>query len=189
MQYALFEISDKKILMDVAEHQSLLLYEDNIKDQPFPDENSLPFYLCYGKYMNGSNHVSEEETEERFFSAVGHWLGTVILDKSYFIAFHSVEGMPPRHKGHQIYMPFAALIQADQKVIDLIANQNSCRAVTSFVRFITQMTPATNVLNRPGVFAFKGIEKRKTKNKTISKDNWTDFIDWPRMKRTASDIF
>ncbi|MEF9443365.1 hypothetical protein OWS73_33635 [Burkholderia sp. 1B3(2022)] len=48
------------------------------------------------------------------------------------------------------------------------------------------ITPASNLLNRKGLLAFKGIERRGTT--TVTKENWRSHVDPERLLRTALKI-
>jgi len=71
-------------------------------------------------------------------------------------------------------------------VIEQIGDKASVQAVTGFLRY-AGMSPATNILNRPGVIALKGIERR-VKDGPVNPADWRKHIDRDRAKRTARAI-
>lgn len=78
-------------------------------------------------------------------------------------------------------VPFAALVCAPENILDQIGSRNTKSAVTAFLRYAS-MSPMTNILNRKGIIAFKGIERRTA----AAEDQWKSAIDEQRARRTAS---
>ena len=77
-------------------------------------------------------------------------------------------------------------MQAHAPVIEQIGGKASVQAVTGFLRY-AGMSPATNILNRPGVIALKGVERR-VKDGPVNPADWRKHIDRDRAKRTARAI-
>lgn len=80
-------------------------------------------------------------------------------------------------------VPFAALIKADECIISKIASYSGF-AVTAFLR-IKDQDIATNILNREGIFAFNGCERRF---RVVSKDNWQHTVSEERAIRCAKRL-
>jgi hypothetical protein len=184
MQYAMIEIKQQKLLISANEMQSLNLFRNSIADLPYLNEAEHPYHICYGCYMPQPN-TDEVKALEDFKAVQDHWIGYVDQDKCYSIAFHEAEALESLHRGKRFSFPFAALIQADESVIKKIGDQASVQAVTGFLRYLDQMTPATNILNRPGIIALKGIERRL---KQVIPSDWRRHIDRDRARRTAVSI-
>ncbi|EDA1226409.1 hypothetical protein AX175_24055 [Salmonella enterica subsp. enterica serovar Dublin] len=81
-------------------------------------------------------------------------------------------------------VPFAALIKADECIISKIASYSGF-AVTAFLR-IKDQDIATNILNREGIFAFNGCERRF--RHPVSEDNWQQVISEERAIRCAKRL-
>ena len=62
MQYALMEVQGQMFLVDANEMQAVESYgPEGIADSPKPDEQTAPFWLCYGVYIPQQN-VSDEKS-------------------------------------------------------------------------------------------------------------------------------
>lgn len=178
-QYAL--IGELRLLMDAGEWQALRTFCDAIADLPGPDQNTLPYHVCYGCYLPQAD-IREEEAMTDLAEARDHWMGIIERDKCHLIAFCDAEAFGPRYIGLSLRIPFAALVQADPAMIERIADKKTRRAVTAFLRY-ANLSPATNILNRPGVFALKGVERR-IKDDPITPAGWRKHIDRDRAGRT-----
>lgn len=185
MQYALIEIQKRMLLIAANEMQSLDTYHDAIAEQDKPDETQHPYHVCYGCYMP-QHGIDEDKALEDFKAARDHWIGYIQQEKCHIIAFHDAEPMEPERMGRAIRIPFAALVQAHAPVIEQIGGKASVQAVTGFLRY-AGMSPATNILNRPGVIALKGVERR-VKDGPVNPADWRKHIDRDRAKRTARAI-
>ena len=185
MQYALFKVRQQELLLDANEMHSLNTFGDSIKDLPMPDEAGN-YRLCYGSYMPQPN-TDEFRARKDLKIVPGYWIGHVEEDKCHLIAISDVEVLEPPvcRLGKALYFPFAALIKASDSVIEKIGSK-SRQGVTSFLRY-ESMSPATNVLNRPGIIALKGIERRRTEARFAF--GWRRHIDISRAARIAADIF
>jgi hypothetical protein len=182
MQYALIEVGNgKRVLMAANELAYLHRFGDGIVDQQRPDEASTPFTICYGCYMP-NNGIGEGKAMEDFGAAKDHWLGYAEDDKCHVIALHDAQAMPAVRIGMAVRIPFAALIQADEGVVGkIIASRRSRQAVTAFLRY-HGMSPGTNILNRYGLLALKGVERR-VGGCAISLADWRLHIDRARIMR------
>ncbi|MDF1306285.1 DNA topoisomerase III, partial [Escherichia coli] len=81
-------------------------------------------------------------------------------------------------------VPLTALIKADECIISKIASYSGF-AVTAFLR-IKDQDIATNILNREGIFAFNGCERRF--RHPVSEDNWQQVISEERAIRCAKRL-
>jgi hypothetical protein len=185
MQYAQFNIDGHKILLDVSEKHSLDNHMDSLVELEKPSEESTLFMICYGSYRPQPG-VSDEQAVEDLLIAKDHWLGHVDGADCHMIAFHDFEQFPVEHLGHSTRIPFAAVIQASPEIIEAIGSDKSVRAVSAFLRYGDVSVPI-NVLNRPGIIALKGIEKRHGQQ-SITLANWREHIDPVRAVRTSQKI-
>ncbi|SDG94334.1 hypothetical protein SAMN05216466_106136 [Paraburkholderia phenazinium] len=183
MQYALIEFKDRWFVIDAHELQALHQHTLSITERPKPDERG-PFFIAYRLYKPQPG-IDKEQARADVLQAQDMWLGHVEDDACHAIAYHAIEALPPVQQGMSFGIPFAALIQADPALIDRIADPDSSQAVTAFLRY-ANISPADNLLTRPGVFAFKGIERRT--KALINLDTWRDHIDKARADRTAWQI-
>lgn len=193
MQYAIMKVTtesgvDADLLIDANEVQTLEIFKDTFQELPMPSEE-CPLFVCYGSYMPQPG-IGADDALGHLLEARGYWLGHVHRDRGHGIGFHDVlayasVAYASEKQGKAINIPFAAAIQAEDEVIDRIGG-TSTQAVTAFLRYSTQMDALTNVLNRPGIIALKGIERRVTG--VITEENWQTFVDEERAKRTAMKI-
>lgn len=185
MQIAQFNISGHKILLDVSEKHSLDNHMDSLVELEKPSEETTPFMICYGSYRPQPG-ISDEQAADDLLIAKDHWLGHVEGAGCHMIAFHDFEAYPVEHLGHSTRIPFAAVIQASPEIIEAIGTDKSVRAVSAFLRYEGYSVPV-NVLNRPGIIALKGIEKRHGQE-IITLANWREHIDAERAVRTSQKI-
>lgn len=186
MQIAQFNIDGHKILLDVSEKYSLDNHMDSLVELEKPSEESTPFMICYGSYRPQPG-ISDEKAVEDLLTAKDHWLGHIAGSDCHMIAFHDFEALQVEHLGHSTRIPFAAVIQANPEIIEAIGTDKTVRAVSAFLRYEGYSVPV-NVLNRPGIIALKGIEKRHGEV-VITLTNWRDHIDPDRAVRTSQKIF
>ncbi|MHB1758249.1 MAG: hypothetical protein ACYCT9_12220 [Leptospirillum sp.] len=175
-------------MISASEMQSLNTFHDSIVDTESLIESDCPFHICYGCYMP-QRETNEKEAREDLMSTRDHFLGFVHQDKCHIIACVDVMAMDTEHIGMTLRIPFSALIKTTDFVIEQIGNQASQQAVTGFLLY-NNMSPATNILNRPGIIALKGLERRRRWPMTIgvNPENWRKHIDPERAKRIASGI-
>lgn len=185
MQYALIEIQQRMLLVSAHEMQSLNTFHDAITEQDKPSGAEHPYHVCYGCYMPQPG-IEEAEAMDDFEAARDHWIGYIQHDKCHIIAFHDAEPMEPKRMGRAIRIPFAALVQASAPIIKKIGDRAFVQAVTGFIRY-ADISPATNILNRPGIIALKNIERR-VKGGPLSPADWRRHIDRARAARTALGI-
>lgn len=184
MQYAIIEIASNFRLIDAAEIRAVETYGDaGIFDSPKPDVQSSPFVLCYGAYLP-QHGISDERALVDLLGAKGSWLGHIAESICQLVAVQDIRSFGMQKVGRMTYLPFAALIQADESVIDRIKANGL--AVSCFLRYANQ-SPADNLLNRSGVFAMKAVEAR-IKGGDLSLGNWDKSVDRSRAIRTARKI-
>lgn len=184
MQYAIIEIASSFLLIDAAEIQAVETYGDKgIFDSPKPDEQTSPFTLCYGAYLP-QHGISEERALVDLLGSKGNWLGHISESICQLVAVQDIRSYGMQKVGRMTYLPFAALIQAHEPVIDKIKGSHDL-AVSCFVRY-ANASPADNLLNRSGVFALKLVESRIKGD--LSLENWDKSVDRARVIRTARKI-
>ncbi|EJG9555326.1 hypothetical protein NBF49_004798 [Salmonella enterica] len=74
--------------------------------------------------------------------------------------------------------------KSDDCIIHKIATKSDF-AVSAFLR-VQEWDIATNILNREGIFAFKGVEMRF--NEPVSEENWKRLISEDRALRCANNL-
>jgi hypothetical protein len=184
MQYALMEVQGQMFLVDANEVQAVESYgPEGIADSPKPDEQTAPFWLCYGVYIPQQN-VSDEKALVDLLSAKGNWLGTISESICQLIAVQDLRAFGMVKVARQTRIPFAMLIQAHEAVTDKIKGGDA-QAITGFIRY-ANMSPADNVLNRKGVFALQAVERRVKDGLTL--EGWDKSIDRSRAQRIARKI-
>lgn len=180
MQYALFKVGDRMLLLDVNEHFALMDNCDSIADVE-EDEDSMPLKIVYGSYKPQRGHDADGAVKS-MAEIKGYALGHVMGKTCRAIEFCDFLAYGPLHRGHALDIPFAALIRTHVEM-----PSGDRQAVTAFARYSSQMTPGTNILNRPGLFAFKAQERRVRGE--VSRENWRSFIDEDRASRAAQRAF
>ena len=184
MQYALFKIgAEKFILLDACEQRDIQLHHDSIIDGEKPADDV--FELVYGAYLP-QHGQADDEALVAAKAAAGFWMGTIEGAQCDAVGLEDVEFFPAVTVGHSSKIPFAALICINASTRDRI-RLDSRRALTCFVRYESQMTPATNVLNRAGIFAIKSLVKRS--GAPLTKTNWRDQVDSKRVLNHALKVF
>lgn len=186
MQYALMKVKEHRFLIDATEWQILKDWQTKqIKEQTDFNESEHQYYLCYGGYLlnpkTPDKNINDElKLKENF------WLAAIdeYHQHCYQIAFYSIQPFPLITVGQQRIVPFAALIKANDEVIIKISSRSNF-AVSAFLRFDQYDIP-TNILNRKGIFAFKGIERRH--KEPVNEHNWSEFINKGRAHRCAKDL-
>lgn len=182
MQYAVIEISGQRRLVDANELQALETHQDAITDA-VEDEDSMPLKVVYGGYkvqpeLSGNADAAVLDMARSRGYQLGYIDGGLCraIELCDFIAFE------PQRRGHALDIPFAALIRTH-----VAMPSKDRQAVSAFLRY-AQMSPATNILNRPGIFAFKG-EERRLGGVAVTHQNWRTFIDQSRAVRAAQNAW
>jgi hypothetical protein len=179
MHYALFQIGlDKKGIMDVHEYSALHTFRDAIQDVDEPEE-SMPLKIVYGSYKPQPEHRDVDVIRTHMEQSRGFRLGHVMADGCRAIELCDFFAFEPLRRGLALDVPFAALIRTHVEM-----PTGDRQAVTAFLRYAEQMTPATNILNRPGVFALKAQERRPN-GATVTRQNWCEFVDENRAVHAA----
>lgn len=184
MQFALFRIQDQYRLLAETEFQTLETYSlDQLVEQPEPVEEEGGYVLVYGCYMPQKG-VAKEKALEDLLEARDKWLSHVIGNQIHTIGLKDIEAYSIQQVGQQIRIPFSALIVASPELIRCIGS-DSAHSIAAYLKF-GDTDPYFNLLNRPGVIALKGVERRV--KETLTPDNWKAHTDQDRAKRTASKI-
>ena len=168
MQYALFEIQGRRLLLDAGEYQALLQGGD-IAEAVGPEEASA-FHLCHGAYLPQPG-TGEAEALEDLLAARGHWLGCLAGGECRTLALEDAQAF----KALRTAKALAGRIGPDMRG----------PALTCFLRY-GNLAPAQNLLNRPGVFALKGPVHRLGAE---AAGDWKRHIDPDRAVLTAAAIF
>lgn len=186
MQYALVDALERKFLLDALEFGVLKDWKENpVKELPDIDESVHPFHVCYGGYLLNPG-VSDSDISRKIKDQTGFWLAAIDDTRMdcHSIAYYDIHTLPLIVCGHQKIVPFAALIKADECIISKIASYSGF-AVTAFLR-IKDQDIATNILNREGIFAFNGCERRF--RQPVSEDNWQQAVSEERAIRCANRL-
>lgn len=173
---------ERFILIDAAEDQVLLQHGDNINDGTQPPDDV--FELVYGVYLPQSGITPEQGLDDAK-SARGFWMGTVIGTTCHPVGLEDAVFYPAIQLRHAVRIPFAALVCIGSEALTEIRT-DSVRALTCFTRYTQQMSAASNVLNRPGIFAIKAYAKRASGS--LTKENWQSQIDIDRVHRAAAQV-
>lgn len=137
----------------------------------------MPFKVVYGSYKSQPG-FSADVAITNIGLSTGYALGHVKDKECRALELCDVITFTPLQRGKALDIPFAALIRTH---IDMPSGDT--QAVTAFLRYATQMTPATNILNRPGLFAIKAQERRI--RVPVTHENWRGFVDEARVDRAA----
>lgn len=186
MQYALFDGPKRKFLLDAIEFSLLKDWKENsVKELSGFDESKHPYYLCYGGYLLNPD-IPDLEICEQLKKLEGFWLAAIddTALNCHQIAFYSIHTLPVISIGHQKIVPFAALIKSDDCIIHKIATKSDF-AVSAFLR-VQEWDIATNILNREGIFAFKGVDMRF--KEPVSEENWKKSISEERAIRCVNKL-
>lgn len=176
MQYALFKIDEQMLLLDANEYFALKNHGDQIADVA-EDEDSMPLKIVYGSYK--PQRGCDEDTAVMDMAKIkGYALGHVVDSACRAIELCDFIAYAPLRRGQAVDIPFAALVRTHVEL-----PSGDAQAVTAFARYGAQMTPGTNILNRPGLFALKAQERRIRTE--VSRENWRGFADEQRALRAA----
>jgi hypothetical protein len=184
MQFALFNIKDQYRLLAATEYQTLETYSlDQMVEQPEPVEREGGYTLVYGSYLPQSG-VAKEKALEDLLEARDKWLSHVRGQQIHPIGLKDIEAYSVQQVGKQVRIPFSALIVASPELIRCIGS-DSAHSIAAYLKF-GNTDPFFNILNRPGVIALKGVERRV--KEVLTPENWKAHTDQERAKRTASKI-
>lgn len=186
MQYALFDVGNRKILLDATEFGLLKDWKKSpVKELSDFDESNHLYHLCYGGYLLNPD-IPDFDICERLKKLEGFWLAAIddTALNCHQIAFYSIYTRPVISIGYQKIVPFAVLIKADDCIIHKIATKSDF-AVSAFLR-VQEWDVATNILNREGIFSFNGVEMRF--KEPVNEDNWIRLISEERAIRCANKL-
>jgi hypothetical protein len=184
MQYALFRVKDRDFIVDANEVSAFDTFGDDIADTDTKPDEDGPFYVAYGVYKPQPG-ITPEQGRSHLLEHQDAWLGHVDAELCHSVGLHAIEIFPATESMSMFNLPFAALIQADEFLVERIADHKRVQAVTTFARYWS-ISPARNIFRRNGILAMKGIEKRvKVK---IEKENWRELIDPKRAVNNANKI-
>ncbi|WP_108653172.1 hypothetical protein [Dongshaea marina] len=192
MQYAfmeLYEDSDECCLMDAGELDLLRIDIEEL-DEQVPNEDTMALKLLYGCYKPQSGYEDPGEIKQDMTRAVNRWLAHFSGDSIQYFGIKAIEPldvrlMKPCADGQSSHasrdIPFSALV----KVPNGVALPSGKRALSAFIRLV-DCDVVTNLLVRPGLFAF-GAEERRYST-PVTEENWRERIDYQRALRVAQKI-
>lgn len=186
MQYALFDAGNRRFLLDANEFSLLKDWKNKqVEELSGFCESEHPYYVCYGGYLLNPD-IPDSDICERLKQMEGFWLAAIddTTLNCHQIAFYSVHTLPLISIGYQKIVPFAALIKSEDCIIQKISTKSDF-AVSAFLR-VNEWDVATNILNREGIFAFKGVEMRF--KEPVSEENWKRLISEDRAIRCANKL-
>lgn len=188
-QYVLLKITKdgetrNDVLLSSQEALSIDVYGDSIKDEPKFNESETPAYVCYGSYIAQSN-VSKTQAVKDIKASMGCWHGFILDGKCYPVAIYDIEiiGIATLLNNKNVKLSFAALIKAPKLVVEMIDGLGN-KAVTSFLR-LKGAPFVSNLSNRDGIFALKGIAYNKN---AIETNDWREFIDMNQAVSISNQI-
>lgn len=177
MQYACMKVSnDKMVLIDASELHSLQQYKDAIHDVPY-DEAVFEYKIVYGAYLI-QRSIERDKGLTDMIAAKEYGLGHIKDD--HCITYQLCDIEPILDKSSSNRIPFAALLKTSEK----IGNQKT-KAISLFLRYV-DLSPASNIINRSGIFAVKDQERRVKTPITI--ENWRNHMDLERAVKCASMV-
>ncbi|MBR8427278.1 hypothetical protein [Burkholderia cenocepacia] len=132
--------------------------------------------IAYGAYLPQVGvSVGQAATDMR--AAVGHGLGFVFGDIVQTLELIDLETRPGLIGADRI--AFAALVRAPSEVCKAMRNQQA--VLGAFLRY-RNLDPATNILNRPGVFAMQLFSPALA---TSEAGRWVERLNEKQLKRSA----
>jgi len=182
MQYAKFEIQGRRLLLDAAEFQ--MLRQGAPIEETATVEDEAVFHVCHGAYLPQPGTGASKALKD-LFAARDHWHGCLAGNACHLLALEDVQPFEAIRQGGVLAIPLAALVRMDEAVAGRIGPHVRGLALTCFLRY-GNLTPAENLLNRPGVIALKGSAHR------IGPDapgDWKSHVDTGLAVLTATDIF
>lgn len=180
MQYAIIKLANIKVLIDALELQSLQIHKNEIFDVE-EDEENLPMKIVYGAYLPQYSETPQQAIQS-MTNANHHWLGYVSKNQCFKVGLTELKTYNPVSIGQTFYIPFAALVSTNVNV-----NKNSKKAISAFLRYGNKPVDE-NIINRKGIFAINAQENR-IKNRTVTQENWLEFVDDNRAILSATKIY
>ncbi|KVV07455.1 hypothetical protein WK77_16855 [Burkholderia ubonensis] len=132
--------------------------------------------IAYGAYLPQVG-VTTEQAGRDIPDAVGRGLGFVFGGMVQTLELVDVELRPDAGLVGRI--PFAALVRAPSEASRMMRNQQVI--LGAFLRY-SNLDPATNILNRPGVFAMQMFSPAMTAGDA---QNWVGRINEKQLRRSA----
>ncbi len=182
MQYATFEIQGRRLLLDADEYQALR--QGTPIEETAGVEDEAAFHVCHGAYLPQPGTGAARALKD-LLAARDHWLGCLAGNACRLLALEDIQPFEAVRQGRALAIPLAVLVRMDGAVAGRISPHVRGLALTCFLRY-DNLTPAQNLLNRPGVIALKGPVRR------IGPDapgDWKSHVDTGRAVLTATDIF
>lgn len=180
MQYAVVEMSAGNVLLDAMEFTTLQAGKP-VDDEP-ADETAFRWHVAYGAFWP-QPYKDPATVAAELLTYQGAAFGRITREGTCRLSeVRAIELAGMVRVGHSVRYPCAVLIGT----IDEIPPSNRF-ALTLFPRFTSQMDPLTNTLNRPGVLALKGEEKRAMRqlNPDPGAVDWRSFIKPRRVSELA----
>ncbi|MBN3729376.1 hypothetical protein [Burkholderia sp. Tr-20390] len=163
------------VLLSVAELQLIREQARTLLDR-WIKEGEGELSIAYGAYLPQIG-VGLPLAERDIADAVGHGLGFVFGGIVQTLQLVDIDLRPSAGSVGRI--PFAALVRAPDEPSRLLRNQQTMLA--AFLRY-SNLDPATNILNRPGVFAMQMFSPALSASEA---PNWTGKINEKQLRRSA----
>lgn len=196
MQYASFQFNaDTSLLIDAMEYEfPLMKLLDINKDQrkqfvesiKLVEHNyeTLPLYLVYGAFLPNDS-LDSSEVVNHIKGCANHVLMTFRWTTTFtrqcetvclvdVAMFSSYNQSPP------FWIPIAALVHAPS----IPALTNDGAGVSYFLKY-ADLNAFDNLLNRPGIFCFKGVSENYSQ---YDNKDWKNYIDEKELCRVFSSI-
>ncbi|MEX3555107.1 MAG: hypothetical protein VB131_00225 [Burkholderia gladioli] len=163
------------VMLSVAEYAVIQEKARTLMDRWIkPDEGELS--IAYGAYLPQVG-VSMGQAAEDMRVAVGHGLGFVLGGIVQTLELVDVEVRPGLNAAGRI--PFAALVRAPSDASTTMRHQQA--TLGAFLRY-RNLDPATNILNRPGVFAMQLFSPAMAAREA---GRWSERINERQLRRSA----
>ena len=165
MQYAVIQGSH---IMSGGEYQALMAHGEDIVDhRPCDDEMAL--LLVYGSFkpqVGETPLAAMNQTRE----VLDTYYGTIQGDQCLLSTLLDIVFYEPLYRGLAVDIPFAALMRT---ALDI--NFHNTRSIPCFIRY-RDMSPATNILNRPGLLCVYRSEGGVKRQALVSESAWREAI-------------
>ncbi len=160
-RFAVFDCGslDRRVLA-ISEFESIVKFGDAIQDGPTPIEDTCGAYAAYGSFIPqyglglGDSRLEISSTED-------HWMRLLVGDAACIVGLQAVEqgdGIQ-QGPGGSFHIPVAMLILAERNVsMDALTPRDGVDSVLVMSKKMENLSPCSNLLNRPGIFAFDWID-------------------------------
>lgn len=184
MRYAVMDLGQERLrLVDAREHGYLLRHGDTIRDGEYPDEIQGPRTTLYGVYMpQPGTLTTQADTDVN--NSRNHWHRVVVEGVAHILGVVDLVYMEPIRIGHALRIPVAALVCYAPSDAELLVLKRG-QPITASLLF-KNLSPASNILNRPGLFAFDSRDAKATGSNANTP--WANQIDRNRVRRAALRI-